>query len=450
MNPNMNNGMNPGMNLGMNPITNPGNYTDKNFTPPNGFNNPTRSPGNGVPFSSYPNSFDQQMPIVEPTYSQHIIKPPERNTTYGRIPKRVFIDSSDRDIPNYPDPAKYVYELEHELDDVVSIELVQACIPNSGYVITEGNNKICFQESLGVNLLAVIPPGNYTIVTLAVAIQKAMSEAPGAESTYKVTCIKAQNKISISSNLAGGDNIFILLFRECPCDKMCDALSNTSCPDCNKPERCSYPRGSIAKTIGYDFTNRGCARGTVTGEIADDTIIGNGACFTNEFAAGDCFKFEQDNDFIYKVVKVVSPTEMLISPGLQKVLNKSKIFLGKHTADFTYDLSGDKYIILNINESFSEGSWGKTISNNKNTHGAFVIIPFMADPGENNFYDTGSSPRKGEIKYFNPPLGKLSKIQICFLRPNGEKYNFNGREHFVDLEIITLNSPGKYTNGFVE
>ena len=51
------------------------------------------------------------MSIYNPTYDQHIIKPPERNKTHGRISDKLIVDSRDRDKTVYPKPNKYRYNI---------------------------------------------------------------------------------------------------------------------------------------------------------------------------------------------------------------------------------------------------------------------------------------------------------------------------------------------------
>ena len=126
-------------------------------------------------FSSFPNGISQQLEMVNPTYDQMIIKPPEKNKTHGKRSVRVIVDSRTRDKILYPDPSKYLMKLEYEHQDVVSIELTQANIPNTFYNVYEqydnngnllyANNRIYFydDEKLdGMVQMSVVKPGKYT------------------------------------------------------------------------------------------------------------------------------------------------------------------------------------------------------------------------------------------------------------------------------------------------
>lgn len=96
----------------------------------------------------------------------------------------VIIDSRDRNIDKYPEPNKYTLDLEHDMYNVISVELISAEIPNTEYIINNDNNSLHFEETNGATLIATIPVGNYTITTLATAIQTQMNAT--GNSTYTV------------------------------------------------------------------------------------------------------------------------------------------------------------------------------------------------------------------------------------------------------------------------
>ncbi len=114
-----------------------------------------------------------------------IIAPDEYNKTLSKYIKEayLFIDSRDRNTDLY-DINRYVMDLTKEYVSVINLELVSADIPNSSYVINENNNQLCFQETTGVDLVATIPIGNYTLTTLAAQIQVELNTI--GQSTYTV------------------------------------------------------------------------------------------------------------------------------------------------------------------------------------------------------------------------------------------------------------------------
>ena len=117
-----------------------------------------------------------------------------------------------------------------------------------------------------------------------------------------------------------------------------------------------------------------------------------------------------------------------------------KIYKGTHCGENKYDLFYNKYIILDIREMDRLDSKTSTVND------SFAIFPLLNCPDDNILLDVSAAPLEPEIKYFNPPLGKLTKLTINFITPDGFEYDFNGREHFFDLKIKMLNQQGKYVN----
>jgi hypothetical protein len=445
---------------------------------------------NQIPFSNYPQNFNRTMQIVEPTYSQHIMKAPELNVTNGRIPQVLVIDSNDRDCRKYFKPNDYTYQLNKEYKNVVSIELVQACIPYTGYAINENNNRLFIQETFGETVEVVIPIGNYDVDILMKQIIIALNKPP-LSSTYTITANSILQKFTITSDLSGGDHIFRFLNNNCPCgqnapnDEHNSFVNghNISCNDCDSCELChknncqEYLKGSISKKLGFGKVNYLFASGTITSFKFFKGGIGIFACnskFTSEFKTGEAISFSNLMGVLFTVSTIVSDTEMIILPkddggifpgdgeifpgggeifpgdgeggpiksgiGFKiEDLICSKIFANKYTSDSVWDLEDAKYIILDIDHLENIDS------NNKNIDDSYAVIFFTTPHGEDNILSTGSTPRKGIKKYFNPPLSTLDRLRIKFITADGELYDFNGRNHVLMFEIIALNQPGKYS-----
>ena len=137
-----------------------------------------------------------------------IIAPDDYIKTLNKFIKYedMVIDSRDRNTDMFPNPSEYSINLGKEIHNILSIELISAEIPNSEYIINGNNNLIYFQEATSI-LIGEIPFGNYTLTTLVIAIETAL-EVDG-NSNYNVT--HSGNKITILSDLTGGNNIFNFL-----------------------------------------------------------------------------------------------------------------------------------------------------------------------------------------------------------------------------------------------
>jgi len=397
----------------------------------------------------YPSNFDRTMPLVEPSYQSFVVKPPERNITYGRMPVRIIIRSEDRNTDKYPDPANYTVLLNNEITEVVAIELAQACIPNSGYNVNEHNNKIYFQESYDRIFVATIPVGNYTdITTLAAAVQVAMVSTVGITSAYTAFVNTPSQIISITSDLSGGDHIFRLLFRRCQCRKICEDCS--CCIPCQTPEPPEYALNSAGLLLGFDKQNYGQAIGTVLSfDVELFTLIGNCTLFTQDFVPGMFITFDDDvNKNIFTVVSVISNTEATLSPVgvplFADTIVGSKINIGEVKAPMLSDLNGCKELSLYIDAGNESNVKNK--SNNKNIDGSFAVIFLTSAFGFPTIVNTGTTARVSETKFFNPPLRKVQQFTIQFKTPDGHFYDFHGRNHTIDLEIQSLNAPGIYNS----
>lgn len=119
------------------------------------------------------------------------------------------IDSKDRN-HDIDEPNNYKIYLPQEYNNVISIELISAEIPNTQYIINSFNNILHFQE-LNTQVLdnttyeAIIPIGNYTISTLSTAIENALNIY--GTSTYTVT--NNLYKLETTPNLlSNGDVVF--------------------------------------------------------------------------------------------------------------------------------------------------------------------------------------------------------------------------------------------------
>lgn len=107
-----------------------------------------------------------QIDPVEFDYSRSsLIKPPfadlQNKENKDKFTK-VVIDSRDRDVVLFPNPAQYEVELPDDIQEVTAVELVLADIPFTAYNISRKNNKINVNGTI-----YVVPPGDYDILSLS-------------------------------------------------------------------------------------------------------------------------------------------------------------------------------------------------------------------------------------------------------------------------------------------
>ena len=105
----------------------------------------------------------------------------------------------------------------------------------------------------------------------------------------------------------------------------------------------------------------------------------------------------------------------------------------QYTSDNRINLDTNKQIILNIPTFKRFKSVDKTIQD------SYAIINYS------QYYQQFlTSVPYGNIKYFNPPLTKLSHLTFSFKDNNGNSYNFRGRDHTIVLQITMLDQNSKY------
>ena len=185
----------------------------------------------------------------QPAQMRVLIPKTSRNTVHesDMIPQIFTLDSRDRDDVNYPDPAKYRIRIP-EFHNVVSIELVAAEIPFTGYTVNTSNNVLTFQEEDNINIDVEIPPGNYTADQLATAIEDAMNAATGFSVTYSVTNDEIAGKFTIEAT-GGTAPVFNLIFYG-------GTQKYPSSNEINEKEVAIYESNSIGPVIGFDKIDR--------------------------------------------------------------------------------------------------------------------------------------------------------------------------------------------------
>ena len=312
-------------------------------------------------FSEVPNNKQKAMlgePLI-PTNMSMLIKQPEIFKKYlekssQKLTKtyHIVIDSRDRNHDVFQTTNEYEVDLNTVYKDIVSIELLSAEIPHSGYIINSSNNEIHFietntQVSGNTYYTATISQGNYTADELATAIVTQMNLA--GQSTYTVNIDTTSRKFKISSNTTGGDNIFQLRFR---------GKTEKYDQDVN---RYRYIDRSIGQVIGFQRTD-------LTG-------------------------------------------------------------LNNYTGQNQYNLNGENYVLLHIDNLDNMEGRGIGISN------SFAKITLTSNLNETRFYCMNEYLTK---KIFNPPLNRLSQLFIKFKKYDGSLYDFGGIEHSLFFKVVTL------------
>jgi len=409
---------------------------------------------------------NNQMAMVNPTYDQFIIKPPDRNKTHGRISQKLIVDSRDRDIINYPNPNNYKYKIKDEYKDVISVELVLADIPNTVYNIYEKNNEMIL-SIVGEDCKKFkIPHGEYSNESFLNVLNGSKGNifqifASNNDTYFNFYEDPDTNLIKIQSNKQFTFNLNY---------NTDDKLLKCNQGDINKYyESINY--NSIDFTLGFDrkqytgeskYNNEyglNCDNNLPT-NIEIDSVSTSSSFISEDgytlyqikiqnINKYDCRKFYSVGDYLtiennlYRIDEIVNKTTMNIKDFLNHSISpvsgdNISVYYAIY-ATRAFELGCSKYVILKIPQFHMLKADPTSIDD------SYAIIPLEGNKCK-TIINSGSSPLDKDIKYFNPPLDRLQTLDIKFLRYDGSLVNFKGVDHMLAFRITCLNQPGKYNN----
>jgi hypothetical protein len=401
-------------------------------------------------FSSFPQAISTRLQQVNTDYDPLIIKPPDRNKTHGSMSKHLVIDSRDRDYILYPTSSKYKIDIPEEWRDIVSLELTLAQIPNTFYNINIANNVFYISESPDTINSINIPEGQYNNQLLLDTLNGKYGDLfIDLTQKYNFSRNPINLKLRIQSNRANNEDFIYNL----------NYLLNDSCMPCKL--------NSIDKTIGFinkQFTSEMIDLSNINVEVGGITDLGissdqdyhlyklvanksfNGVevDFTKIFYVNDyfilkdpvsgttysCQIFEIKNDYTI-VFETLNTQNPLTLNGL--IFQNISVLYSPNI----YQIENKPYVILKINNA-------KLLNSISGSNDAFTIIPLLNL--ENTIVNQSTIPVHSVIKYYNPPVDRLTSMTFEFLNYDGSLFDFRGQENMLMFNISMLNQPGKYNN----
>jgi len=157
-----------------------------------------------------------------------VIKPKTESLNSSRKYTYVVIDSRFRDLQLHPSPSDYYIQLDDELQDIESAEMIVAQIPFKAYTVSSVNNVLRIQLLLtGPIHTVVVPPANYTPSELASTLSTILTNLSPTVA-FNVTYDALFDKFTIKST-----GSFTLFFK--------DVDTNTT----------KYAHNTIGKTLGF-------------------------------------------------------------------------------------------------------------------------------------------------------------------------------------------------------
>lgn len=110
------------------------------------------------------------------------------------------VDSSFRDRNIYPNPNSYTIEFMENYRNVVGLEVVDARIPKTEYIIHKHNNRIVIEKNDKGVIECIIPEGDYTHDQLVAQFQSSMSTLVGDGQHFELNVIVKQSKFVLTSS----------------------------------------------------------------------------------------------------------------------------------------------------------------------------------------------------------------------------------------------------------
>ena len=273
-----------------------------------------------------------------------VIKPPfEQATNDQGGPKytRIVIDSRDRDTSIYPNSNNYVVDLETEVLEVTSGEVIIKDISMSMYTINSYNDTLLL-SILGNDNVVKLPNGDYVASSFAPVLADALNASLPESHPFTVTHNVSKDTYTIScTSLSAGD--FSLDF-----------------------ENVQLKQSNIALILGF-------VPGTVYTSV--DNVL------TAPFRTN----FDADR---YAVMRI---DQFTVNNSATSTLHKSTALIGKVD-------------VLSLR----------------------TIIPIK--------------------KYFNPPIARMFKLAISFTDYYGNPYEFNNKDHRLEIMLESKRHHSKYTS----
>lgn len=357
-------------------------------------------------------------------YGDNIILPPRANQSSGHtIPITLMIDSEQRDKTLYPDASDYYIDLPTTLNDVASIELIYAKIPNIHYNITEYNNKFVIQETTDSFLIQtrttiILTPGEYSLTTLTTSLQDNLNNANLSHS-YNITYNATTRKIvfGVIFNPTSVQPSFALRF---------DLIS--------LPYECNLQlcNGSMQLVLGYPANSYiTLKRGTISGTSGGNVITGIGTMFTQDFSVGDPFVIGGQLNIPYTIESIINDTTLTVTDPIITTFTDQFISATSIQSVGQASVAQPNYIIMYVND------YDIIDSNNTYARQAFTTLA-TTNNEDYIIIDTSRVQTQREIKHFNPPV-RLSRLHIYFRYPSGIPYSFYGLEHALKFSVKLMN-----------
>ena len=459
--------------------------------------------------ASYPAALDTRLPTPV-SIKNDITLAPNHESIHANSSKQIYtllVDSRDRNLELYPDPNEYVINIPR-FRDVLSVELVAADVPHTGFNIDEQENLIYIatsdamfqsyyigQRIEGVSyLIARVPPGYYEasdLVSTIVAADTAGSvnyqfyydPAPLGYTWNTGVVAQALHIACPTINFAVafnrktlkyviiGDAPFAILNREIDYNNRITQqslyINGVYSPSINNatengiygtPNFRPLPN-AMYSVLGLEmrnyfpvFNNFDYVASYPSG--ATTTLMDY--AYPASSYTGTVSEAVGKNYFYPAPSEPFDPMNPFANPigeptGLGGVAGTYTVYNCPNRADLT----GEKYVVLNITELNYRTGTNDVLDNylaRMLLDTPLNITPVGSTTTTLASVQTVKAIKSSDIgnnrciKYFTPPQGVLAKLSIRWMKHDGTLYDFNGNEHTLTFEVQTVKQSGTYFN----
>lgn len=441
-----------------------------------------------------------------------IVLTPNHESIHANSSKEPFVllvDSRDRNMELYPNPNNYVIQIPR-YRDVLSVELVAADIPHTGFNIDVDSNTLyivieqdMFRQYYNGTRIdsssyieVKVPPAYYEAIDLAsttgtdVYYQFYYDPVPQGYTWNTGTLAQALHLATVANGTAMNfvvlfniktlkfviisDSYFSIVTREMDLDNNLirptffqnGIISQTSNSVLGANNNRFKPlKNGLYSILGLDMKNYHPFNNTysyqpnpLVGGVPVGLIDGAyGTAGSVSLAKGENYYFP--NPYPVTATSPYNPSNPcdVTQTGLPVASGTvgADTFV-VYSCPFRANLSGEKYVILDIQELdyrdiTSETNYqyfcrilfdtGLNITNK--------VTPSITNLASTNTIKYIKSSDIGNnrcIKYFTPSQGVLSKLTIRWLKHDGTPYDFQGQDHTLTFEILTVKQTGTYFN----
>tara|TARA_B100001094_G_scaffold290699_1_gene308488 strand:- start:1010 stop:2296 length:1287 start_codon:yes stop_codon:yes gene_type:complete len=412
------------------------------------------------------------------SYNNALIKPAVKEQTKKDFKtKYVLIDSRDRNYTKYPNSNDFQIMLNEPIKDVVEIELIQAHIPATAYLVNNNNNKIHYYIGTdeatayaGTMYVAIVESGNWDATNIVSRVTEAFRVNDHDISVYysqptnKFSLVYNDDEGEAYQTTGAGTNIYL------------DFRNTTGSPpvvvkdkyDQNGNTDTSYKSQTMGEILGFSKnyyttdTNNICPV-LCSAKVFDEdgvevSVSSNPPSYIilnkskSEILAansnfpitiGSVFKIASASHYVTGVVDHFMGIDGTDSDRVQltwlsgrengNVANNGN--LSTNISDTNAMLGGDDYILLKIpNLERYEGR-------NTNIEKSYAKL-HLGTSTRNIFFGRISS--FSNIYECEPTLQKLDRLHIQYTDYHGNEYDFNNSDNSLIFAIKYKSQPGKY------